>query len=372
MNMRDRVLTTLDHQEPDMVPVTELTIDPPHMEALTELKLQGETSFQTPVSADRKDEMAKVEMVFKCYSKLGFELVPCDLSAPDGWHAAKNPDGTMTDEWGRILRYTSVTKTWSPFGSIFDTPDAFGRFPFPDPEASGRLFAIEQMKKLVKGDLALAIFIRDPFAHACEMFTMNNFVRWLYEKPQFLTKAIEKLADFNVSIIRQLRAIGVDLVISGGDYAEKNGPMVPPRLFRQMVFPGLRRQVDEAHRLGVKFIKHSDGNLNAILPDLAQIIDGLHSLDPTASMDIGAIKLQYGERLVLVGNVAVDTLCRKTKEEVVQETKECLKHAAPGGGYILSSSNSWFADAKLQNCLAMVETARKYGKYPIRVPQDEH
>ena len=38
--------------------------------------------------------------------------------------------------------------------------------------------------------------------------------------------------------------------------------------------------------------------------------------------------------------------------------------AAPGGGYILSSSNSWYTDVKLENCLAMVETGRKYGVYP--------
>jgi uroporphyrinogen decarboxylase len=368
MNMRDRVLTTLDHREPDMVPVTELTIDPPHMEALTGLKLEGQTSLQTPVSADRTYEVANIEMAYRCYKRLGFELIPVELSAPDGWRTIRNPDGTMIDEWGRILRYTSVTRTWCPFRGIFHTPEDFERFALPDPDAPGRLFGIEQMKKLVKNEYAFGAFIRDPFANVWEMFTPDNFVRWLYEKPQVIRKAIEKLADFNIGVMRRLREIQVDLVISGGDYSEKNGPMVSPRFFREVIFPNLRRQVEEAHRLGVKFIKHSDGNLNPLLPDLAEIVDGLHSLDPTASMDIGAIKRQYGEKLILLGNVAVDSLCRKRREEVTEETKNCLREAAPGGGYILTSSNSWFADAKLENCLAMVETARKYGKYPISIP----
>lgn len=366
MNMKDRVLTTLDHREPDMVPVTEMSIDPPHMEALTGLKLGGQTSLQTQVSANRKDETVKIEMTYRCYKGLGFDLIPCELSAPDGWQATKNPDGTMTDEWGRILRYTPMNRTWSPFRGIFHTPEDLDKFAFPDPEASGRLFGIEQMKKLVKDDFALGAFIRDPFAHVWEMFTPDNFVRWLYEKPQVVRKAIEKLSDFNVSIIRLLRELRVDLVISGGDYSEKNGPMVSPRFFREVIFPNLKRQVEETHRLGVKFVKHSDGNLNPLLPDLAETVDGLHSLDPTAGMDMGAIKSQYGGKLILIGNVAVDSLCRRTRAEVVQETKECLRRAAPGGGYILSSSNSWFSDAKLENCLAMVETARKYGNYPIR------
>jgi uroporphyrinogen decarboxylase len=368
MNMRDRVLTTLDHAEPDTVPLTEMSIDPPHIEALTGLKLQGQTSLQTPVSANRKDEMTKIDLTYQCYKRLGFELVPVELSAPDEWQAVKNRDGTIVDEWGRVLRYTSVTRTWSPFGSILHSPEDFDKFPLPDPDAPGRLFGIEQMKKLAEeDDFALGAFIRDPFAHTWEMFTPGNFVRWLYEKPQVIRKAIEALADFNIGVIRRLREIQVDLVISGGDYSEKNGPMASPRFFREVIFPNLRRQVEEVHRLGAKFIKHSDGNLNLLLPDLAKIVDGLHSLDPTASMDIGATKRHYGQKLVLLGNVAVDSLCRKGKAEVIEETKNCLRQAAPGGGYILSSSNSWFADAKLENCLAMVETARKHGKYPISV-----
>jgi uroporphyrinogen decarboxylase len=67
-----------------------------------------------------------------------------------------------------------------------------------------------------------------------------------------------------------------------------------------------------------------------------------------------------------MGNVSVDKLCRGTKEEIVKDTKECIRVAAPGGGYFLNSSNTWYADAKLENCMAMVEIGRKYGKYPIR------
>jgi len=135
------------------------------------------------------------------------------------------------------------------------------------------------------------------------MFTPENFVQWTYERPQFIRRAIEKVVDFNVSILKRLRKIEADLVIRGGDYAEKNGPMVPPSFFREVVFPSLRTQVEESHRLGVKF-KPADGNLNPLLPDLARIVDGLHSLDPTAGMDIGTMKAEYGKKLVLLGNVA--------------------------------------------------------------------
>jgi uroporphyrinogen decarboxylase len=84
-------------------------------------------------------------------------------------------------------------------------------------------------------------------------------------------------------------------------------------------------------------------------------------------MDIGEIKRVYGEKLVLMGNISVDNLCTKTPQDIIEETKKCLRSAAPGGGFILSSSNSWYANAKIENCQAMIDTGRKYGHYPIEI-----
>ncbi|GFP41098.1 hypothetical protein HKBW3C_00224, partial [Candidatus Hakubella thermalkaliphila] len=44
-----------------------------------------------------------------------------------------------------------------------------------------------------------------------------------------------------------------------------------------------------------------------------------------------------------------------------------LSKVSPGGGHILSSSNSIHHSVKPENYLAMVETAKKYGKYLIRI-----
>ena len=47
--------------------------------------------------------------------------------------------------------------------------------------------------------------------------------------------------------------------------------------------------------------------------------------------------------------------------------KGCIHKASPGGGHILSSSNSIHAGVPPENFIAMVEAAREYGEYPIRV-----
>ncbi len=68
----------------------------------------------------------------------------------------------------------------------------------------------------------------------------------------------------------------------------------------------MKRQVETAHRFDIKFIKHTDGNVLPLLPDMAEIVDGVHSLDPSAGVDIGKVKEEYGDSLVLMGNVSVD------------------------------------------------------------------
>ena len=367
MNKKERVMMTLDHEEPDQVPITEMAIDIVHLERLAGTKLTAETSPQTQVTSDRRAEANMAATTVLAYERLGFELIPVELSAPDGWSPQRNPDGTIADEWGRVLSYDAKCRAWVSTGSIFTAPEDYEQFPFPDPYASGRMFAIEETKKRLGETLALGGWIKDPFATAWEMFKVTDFVRWLYEKPNFIREVIERITDFNIAVIKQIVDAKADLILCSGDYAEKKGPLVPVKFFKDVVFPNLRRQVEATHKAGLKFIKHTDGNLNPIMDELANAVDGLHSLDPTASMDIGDIKHRYGDRLVLIGNVSVDNLCTKTKEEIVQETKECLRKAAPGGGYILSSSNSWYTDAKLENCLAMVDAGRRYGRYPIGI-----
>jgi len=54
-----------------------------------------------------------------------------------------------------------------------------------------------------------------------------------------------------------------------------------------------------------------------------------------------------------------------TPEEVAAATREALRKGAPGGGYILSSSNSIHSTVKPENYTAMLSTLRRYGRYPV-------
>ena len=97
-------------------------------------------------------------------------------------------------------------------------------------------------------------------------------------------------------------------------------------------------------------------------------IDCLDPIDPQAGMDLAEVKAKYGDRIALKGNVdCAHTMTFGTAEEVTELTKEALRKGAPGGGFILSSSNSIHSAVKPENYQAMLETLEQYGRYPISV-----
>jgi uroporphyrinogen decarboxylase len=83
-------------------------------------------------------------------------------------------------------------------------------------------------------------------------------------------------------------------------------------------------------------------------------------------MDISEVKARYGDRIALKGNVdCARTLTFGSVRDVIEETKEVIRKAAPGGGFILSSGNSIHSSVQPGNYLAMLHALRMYGRYPI-------
>jgi uroporphyrinogen decarboxylase len=94
-------------------------------------------------------------------------------------------------------------------------------------------------------------------------------------------------------------------------------------------------------------------------------MSGLHPIEPEA-MDLGTLKRRYGDRLCLCGHISVDTLSRGTTQEVEALTRDAIRTAAPGGGYIAGSSNSLAYYCRAENARAMGRAIRNYGRYPIQ------
>jgi uroporphyrinogen decarboxylase len=120
--------------------------------------------------------------------------------------------------------------------------------------------------------------------------------------------------------------------------------------------------------LGLSVIKHTDGMIWPIIDMIVDSgIDCLDPIDPVAGMDLGEVKRKLGGRIALKGNVDCSHLMTLgAPQEVSAATRDALRIGAPGGGFILSSSNSIHSSVKPENYMAMLRTLKEHGAYPIR------
>ena len=170
-------------------------------------------------------------------------------------------------------------------------------------------------------------------------------------------------------IIEAQIALGVDGILGATDWCFKTGPLMSPSMIRQFIVPHLKAMADLAHKHGLPFVQHLDGNTSQVLSLLIEEvgIDGYHAIEPTAGMDIGMLKRRYGKKITLMGNVDCGALLTQgTPTMVRQATQRLIRELAPGGGFVLSSSNAIHDGVPMENLQAMLETAREYGSYPIR------
>jgi uroporphyrinogen decarboxylase len=185
----------------------------------------------------------------------------------------------------------------------------------------------------------------------------------LYDDPGFLEELVELAVDFDVKAIKRMARAGVDAMILADDYGASAQGLLRPQQFKAIYKPGLKKIIDciKAHNLPV--FLHCCGRVHDYLDDLVEIgIEAYHPVQRTAGMDLATVKKQYGDRICLVGNIdSSRTLPFGTPEEIEAETREALRIAGPGYGYILGSDHSLHDGIPVKNIQLMFDVARKHG-----------
>jgi hypothetical protein len=195
----------------------------------------------------------------------------------------------------------------------------------------------------------------------------EHFMIGLIKAPDLIHRYLDARLRITLMLLEAMLERGVDGVHGGYDWASKSGPMFSPKHFRRFVFPRLKQITNLCHRFGVPYVKHTDGNVNSLLDGMIESgVDGFQAIEPGAGMDLAQLKRDYGEHLTLIGNVdCASVLVDGPIEAVRARTKWVIETAAPGGGFLLSTSNSVHPGVVPAYYLTMVETAREVGNYPI-------
>ena len=207
--------------------------------------------------------------------------------------------------------------------------------------------------------------VRDVFSLPRDLLGFENCLMDFIIEPELVSMIMEMSVEYSLKVAKNMKSMGITIIGCLDDIADAKGPFMGPELYRLQVLPYFKKFIKDCHALGLKVIKHSDGNLNPILDDLIDSgIDGLDPIDPMGMMDIKSIKQKYGDKIVLKGNIdCVWTLVSGTKEQVERDVIKCLEEGMPNGSFIISSSNSIHKSVNPENYAHMLYCIRKYGVY---------
>jgi uroporphyrinogen decarboxylase len=344
MSSLERVMAVFRHEEPDRVPIFEFMIDPKVIERI----LPG-------ASCPDLVEALDIDCVFTSTPSKMYSLELVEY---------RNDTPIYQTEWGE-LRAANVEMVTIPIEHPLKSHNDWEVYQAPDPDKVGRLSELKDLVTQFKGKRAIGCHLHDSFTYPSYLFGMSELFINLVLEPEWVKEVIEVCNTHCIRMVELAVDAGADFIMFGDDVGGKSGPLISPSHYEEFFLPGLVNVVNKAHEKGTYVVKHTDGNVNSLLDMFAEAgIDAFHPSDPSSGMDILTTKHQYSDYFTVCGGIDTgDPLSRWSVEELVTEVRRRIDELAPGGGWMIASSNTIHSSVKPENYQAMVMAARTYGNY---------
>lgn len=263
------------------------------------------------------------------------------LTRYDWWGA-----GHDTVEEGYFIRH-------SPLAGKPDL-DAYG---WPDPHAEGLfddaqgVIAAQGGEYFVAPNLGFALFERAWSLRGFEQFLIDMAL-----DPGYAGALLDRIVAIQSVLIDRYIALGVQGGYFGDDYGAQKGLLFSPATWRKLMKPRLARLFAPFRERGLPVIMHSDGQIQAILPDLVEI--GLTVLNPVQPevLNHRQLRTQFAGKLAFYGGISTQTALPHGKpRDVIAAVRACVEDLAPDGtGLMLAPSHRMMSDIPLQNVEAML------------------
>lgn len=375
MTKRERVLTAVNRQEPDRVPVdlggtlATSMVDQAYRKLCRYLGLPEEVEY-----AHRLYLLARLPWTM--VQRLEVDVVQLHLKPPAKWQPRRTfTDGSFEDEWGVVWSKPEEGHYYisqAPFEKEA-TVAAVERHPWPDPEDPGRTRGLRQEAAALRQqtDAAVCMYVHGRVLSFGQF--MRGFENWLVDlkwNKTFVHALLERSTEIQMQMnARLLEAVGdnVDIVHVADDLGGQPGPLISPATYRELIQPyheRIFRALKE--QAPVKLMLHSCGSVAVYLGDLIDIgVDILNPVQVSAvGMDTAWLKRQFGQHLCFWGGVDTQkVLPFGTPAEVRAEVRRRISDLASGGGYVLAAVHNIQKEVPPENVMAMLEAAREYGTY---------
>jgi uroporphyrinogen decarboxylase len=385
MNSRERILKTLNHEEPDRVPfdlagstwtgITNtayqnlrkhlgLTVSNPVWSDVIQQIVIPSEEILNELNVDTRGVFPLTSHNWDVYSKLKDAGEYYEYFDEWGFthHFPKN------GFWFSLVKHSMDTVDFESEGVIekFAWPDAGNKQRFVEMREKAIQFRNQNKIVMTKG-LCAGLFEMHQRVRGMENAMLDPFLFSVNSD-----KLVGKLADLKIefwdALLNELGDV-VDIVGEGDDYGTQQSQLIDPEQFREYYKPHFERVLSFIKKKSpnVKIMFHSCGNVRPIIPDFIKIgIDILNPVHITATgMEPVQLKKDFGNEIVFWGG-GVDTqnvLPSGNLQEVADDVKRNIAALAPGGGFVFSTVHNIQAEVPPQNIVAMMTALKEFGKY---------
>lgn len=247
-------------------------------------------------------------------------------------------------------------------GCVLPAPDLSG-YTFPDPH--DHRFFDDIPGKLERHGHRFRLFCLgfSLYERAWTLRGMTNLLMDFIDNPAFVHELFNAIADYNIAQIRNALTYDIDAVYFGDDWGQQHGLIMGYDLWKEFIYPVLKRMYSEVKDAGKFVFIHSCGDVDELFDDLVAIkLDCFNPFQPEV-MDIAALYEQYHKRLSFWGGLSTQrTLPYGTVTDVREETRRLIAMGRQGR-YILSPAHAVESDVPLENMLAFIEEAQVQKSY---------
>ncbi|MGB9682172.1 MAG: uroporphyrinogen decarboxylase family protein [bacterium] len=394
MLSRERVITAINHKEPDIVPWDLGGMRSTGMMAMAYVKLRK--ALGLPLEEikvyDVGQQLAWIDEDVR--KILGLDVIALDTEKVladyiYGWKPYRLPDGTPalipsnymieeTEDGGKIL-YNSKRRAIArmPAGGFYfdgiyheledvSTLEEIDKW-VPGSFSREELDALKDAAKDLYENTSYAImgsFGGNIVELGQGLRGWENFMSDLVGNRPLAEKLIEKMVEMHLRNLKlYLEAVGgyIQIIQMGDDLGTQNGPMLSPKLYKELIYPAHKTIYDYIHKnSNIYVFLHSCGGIYELIPYLIDAgVDIINPVQTSArGMDPKRLKSEFGDKLTFWGG-GCDTqsiLPYGKPEEIAKHIRERVEIFSMGGGFIFTQVHNIQANVPIENIMALVET----------------
>ncbi|MAG00012.1 MAG: hypothetical protein CL388_02215 [Acidiferrobacteraceae bacterium] len=385
MTSRDRVLTVLNHEEPDRVPIvigvsnaTGIKMQPYQgIKRIAGINAPDKFLYQWPeLGTAEVDEATMARLHSDVRGVLDLEPV-----ATRRRNQNRAPHDDCIDSWGSGQVEVNPGYWFPGIHPLIDatTIEELENYPhWPDMSDPSRVahVADDARRLAVQNEYAIMAtpWLLFPFERAHAMQGMEAFLLNMAMYPDFARALLEKIAGYCKTLMgRFLDELGdnVDIIKIGDDLGTQESLMISPQMYRDLLMPIHADFIDFIKaRTSAKIFFHSCGDVFPLIEDFIDIgVDILNPIQTSSGKmsNLAALKKRFGRNIVFCGGIdSHRVLPYGSVEEVRQEVRRVIDLLGPGGGTMIGAVHTVMNDVPPENILAMVDAVEEFGRYPLR------